>query len=377
MLRTNVEFKAYCDKPSDSIETACSALGVDSSHTTLQTDTYFRARKGRLSLRTDELGSRLLFYDRPDTPTPRESRSQLIALSSTDDPVVDLLTKSLGVRCTIEKQRQVYQRDGTSIHLDDVEGLGRFLDVVIDVERVGGPAPALERSQEILDRVGLSLADIVPWSYAELHNMTAAAVRWRAKRMAAGEAGTLFLLDGASCSGKSTLVDWLTCDSGLPISLVPRYSTRARRKDDGRRGTEYIFVSHEAFRDLAFEGGFIEYRDFQFGMSYGLPWAEAFAPLMEGRQALGVINLGNVRHVKTVLPEAVTILVDASQEAIRARLIARGVNTPEQIAERLANAARVDTYRPLYNHIVRNEDGSLRQAEEFLRELIVGVKKAG
>ena len=98
--------------------------------------------------------------------------------------------------------------------------------------------------------------------------------------------GTLFLLDGASCSGKSTLVDRLTADPTLPIDLIPRCSTRERRPDDQPR-REYLFVSRDAFVDLARAGGFIEYRDFQFGMSYGLPWAEAFAPLLDGPARAG------------------------------------------------------------------------------------------
>jgi guanylate kinase len=216
----------------------------------------------------------------------------------------------------------------------------------------------------------MSGADIVPWPDAEWHAMQKEALAWRAKRRAREDACTLFLLDGASCSGKSTLLDRLTGDDTLPIDLVVRYSTRERRPDDQPR-REYLFVSRDRFLTLARAGGFIEYRDFQFGMSYGLPWAEAFAPLLAGRHALGIINLGNVSHVKALLPEAVTILVDAPLATIRQRLIARGVNTPEQIEERLANAARVETYRPFYDHVVRNDDGTLREAQEFLRGLVL------
>ena len=193
---------------------------------------------------------------------------------------------------------------------------------------------------------------------------------WRSRlhaKQPAG-AGTLFLLDGASCSGKSTLVDRLT--DGDFLELVPRYSTRERRTDDQRR-REYIFVSHDAFRERAAAGGFIEYKDFQFGMSYGLPWAEAFSPLLEGQSALGVINLGNVEYVKALLPEAVTILVDASLDTIRRRLVARGVNTQEQIDERLSNAARVQHYRKFYDYVVTNEEGVLNEAEAFLRGVVV------
>ena len=211
---------------------------------------------------------------------------------------------------------------------------------------------------------------MIHWPYAAWRAMQDEARVWRSRlhaRQPAG-AGTLFLLDGASCSGKSTLVDRLT--DGDFLELVPRYSTRERRTDDQRR-REYIFVSHDAFRERAAAGGFIEYKDFQFGMSYGLPWAEAFSPLLEGRSALGVINLGNVEYVKALLPEAVTILVDASLDTIRRRLIARGVNTQEQIDERLSNAARVQYYRKFYDYVVTNEEGVLNEAEAFLRGVVV------
>jgi guanylate kinase len=191
---------------------------------------------------------------------------------------------------------------------------------------------------------------------------------WRAKLHACERPGTLFLLDGASSSGKSTLVDRLTSDPQF-LELVPRYCTRERRRDDqGRR--EYLFISHESFRERAQAGAFIEYRDFQFGMSYGLPWGEAMTPLLDGRAALGVINLGNVEYVKALLPEAVTVLVDASLETIRRRLVARGVNTPEQIDERLGNAARVQAFRRFYDYVVTNEEGVLNEAEAFLRNLV-------
>ena len=199
--------------------------------------------------------------------------------------------------------------------------------------------------------------------------MQAQASIWRARLHARTDAGTLFLLDGASCSGKSTLVDRLTADPTLPIELIPRCSTRARRPDDQPR-REYLFVSRDEFDALAQVGGFIEYRDFQFGMSYGLPWEQALEPLLQGRHGLAVINLGNVRQVKALFPEAVTILVDAPLTTIRQRLIARGVNTAEQIEERLSNAARVDAYRPFYDYIVKN-DGTLKEAEDFLRSLVL------
>lgn len=354
----------------------CAALGGVSRGAIEETDTCLASRSGRLTLRARQSEHPLLiFYERSDVPAPRQSRSEATALLQPVETGTEVLARSLGVRCIVHKVRETFQAGSSSIHVDEVDHLGRFLDVVIDVEGAGGAERADEIAQALLDAFGLSRADVVPWSYAELQAMANRAAEWRTRLVSAPGAGTLFLFDGASCSGKSTLLNRLTRDPGVGIDLVPRYSTRAPRADDERCGGEYIFTSHAAFREMAFAGGFIEYRDFQFGMSYGLPWAEAGARLLAGRHAVGIINLGNVRHVKKIVPEAVTILVDASPQTIRARLIARGVNTPEQIEERLANAARVQAYRRLYDYVVTNEDGTLREAEEFLGGLVRRVPR--
>ena len=37
----------------------------------------------------------------------------------------------------------------------------------------------------------------------------------------------------------------------------------------------------------------------------------------------------------------------------------------------LTNAARVESYRPYYDYVVINEDGTLKQAQDFLHALVV------
>ena len=68
-------------------------------------------------------------------------------------------------------------------------------------------------------------ADTVPWPPAEWEAMQNEASIWRARWRALPDAGTLFLLDGASCSGKSTLVDRLAADAQ---QLGPRLGPAGR-----------------------------------------------------------------------------------------------------------------------------------------------------
>ena len=91
---------------------------------------------------------------------------------------------------------------------------------------------------------------------------------------------------------------------------------------------------------------------------------------MQGKNALAIINLGNVRHVKMALPEAVTILIHASANTIKERLIRRGMNNQAQIEERLASARLADLYRPYYDYVINNDEGRLEDAATQLKELI-------
>jgi guanylate kinase len=111
-------------------------------------------------------------------------------------------------------------------------------------------------------------------------------------------------------------------------------------------------------------------------MSYGLPWSGVFDVISEGKNALGVINLGNAAHLKRLFPEAVTILIDAPNEVIRQRLEARGSHTEEQIRERMENAHRAKKLRATYDHVVINDQGCLPQSEASLRKIVLGQESA-
>jgi guanylate kinase len=165
--------------------------------------------------------------------------------------------------------------------------------------------------------------------------------------------GKLFLLDGASGAGKTTLALALA-EEHPQVDFVPRYATRQPRPGEPDH-KEYIFIPPADFRQMAADDEFIEYRDYEFGMSYGIPWKEVGEILDRGRNAVAIMNLDRVQVVKERFPEAVVILIDASLEVIEQRLRARGANTPEQIAERLGNAQAVSRLRHYYDYIVNNE----------------------
>jgi guanylate kinase len=168
--------------------------------------------------------------------------------------------------------------------------------------------------------------------------------------------GQLFVLDGPSAAGKTTLALKIA-ESRTEFDFVKRYTTRLPRNAESEND-EYIFIDPPTFSKMVEDDRFIEYRHYKFGMSYGIPWDSVNSITGGGRNAIGIINLDRVQVLKSRLPEAIAILIDVDPLVLKQRLIARGANTEEQIAERLESARAVDYLRPYYDHIVRN-DGDL------------------
>lgn len=181
--------------------------------------------------------------------------------------------------------------------------------------------------------------------------------------------GTLFVIDGPSGSGKSSILRALEGDAGLSLTHVRRLTTRQRRPGDEEEGN-YNFVSHDEFRRMVEAGEFLEWKDYLFGMSYGTPRREVEEPLEAGRSVVAIINLGSFPVVREAVPDAVGIFVTTALDDLERRLRARGDHTEEQIAERLGNAAASARLTSLYDHVVSNDDGRLEACLREVRRIV-------
>ena len=181
--------------------------------------------------------------------------------------------------------------------------------------------------------------------------------------------GKLLVIDGPSGSGKSTILHALEADPSLGLIHVRRCTTREQRPGDDAEDN-YRFVPPEEFRRMAEAGEFLEWKDFLFGMSYGTPRQEVEELLEAGRNAVAIINLGNLPAVKEVIPDAVGIFISTDLGDLERRLRARGNHTEEQIAERLGNAAASVQLQPLYDYVVSNDEGRLEACLQEVRHIV-------
>jgi guanylate kinase len=81
------------------------------------------------------------------------------------------------------------------------------------------------------------------------------------------------------------------------------------------------------------------------------------------------IEVQGARQVRAAMPEAVAVFIaPPSEEALRARLLGRGTDSHEQVAERLRTAQRELQARAEFPHVVVND--RLDQATEELLAIV-------
>ena len=164
-LHRNLEFKARLLDLGAAIRVAKQLRAMNDGED-LQVDIYYRAPSGRLKLReVDGAEGQIIYYERPDQATERWSHVQIAPVA--DAVALDrLLGAALGIRGSVRKRRQVWLWNGCRIHLDDVEGLGQFIE--FEVLSQGDPVNDHRRMEQLLKAFSLSQHEAIPGSYADL-----------------------------------------------------------------------------------------------------------------------------------------------------------------------------------------------------------------
>ena len=163
----NVEIKAKCHNP-DKVrqylkQHNAKFIGIDH-----QTDTYFNVPNGRLKLRQGNIENYLVFYNRPDTNEPK--RSDVILYKSTDPQTLkQILAQSIGIKIQVRKTREIYFIDNVKFHIDNVEGLGNFIEIEAQDNDGTIPEDALnQQCQFYLQELGIDTQNLVPVSYSDM-----------------------------------------------------------------------------------------------------------------------------------------------------------------------------------------------------------------
>ena len=168
MSHLNVEIKARCADP-EAIRQTLEKLGADFKGVDHQTDTYFRVPNGRLKLREGNIENSLIHYDRADVPGSKESVVTLHRTRPDSATLKEVLSRSLGVLIEVKKRRGIYFIDNVKFHVDDVEGLGSFVEIeAIDTTGTAGRDALRRQCEEFMEALGIEPADLVSGSYSDM-----------------------------------------------------------------------------------------------------------------------------------------------------------------------------------------------------------------
>jgi len=182
--------------------------------------------------------------------------------------------------------------------------------------------------------------------------------------------GLLIVVTGPSAVGKGTICRALLAETP-DIHFSVSCTTRPMRPGEVD-GVEYFFITKEEFERRIAAGEFLEWAEV-YGNYYGTPRAYVEEMTARGHDVILDIDRVGARAVREHYPDAVSVFViPPSMEALRQRITARGTETPEAVARRLAEAPEWIREGLTYDYVIVNDD--LARAVAELRAIIVAEK---
>ena len=167
MAILNVEIKARANNQTHirSILKSKNAISKGIDH---QVDTYFNVSHGRLKLREGNIENNLIHYIRENKIGPKQSTITLFK-SDPDSTLKEILVNSIGVMTVVDKNREIYFIDNVKFHVDDVKGLGTFVEIeAIDKDGSIGEGELLRQCVYYLELFGIDQSDLISGSYSDM-----------------------------------------------------------------------------------------------------------------------------------------------------------------------------------------------------------------
>ena len=166
--------------------------------------------------------------------------------------------------------------------------------------------------------------------------------------------GLLVCISAPSGAGKTSLVKALI-EADADIAVSVSHTTRPRRSREAD-GVNYHFVDAKRFAGMIDRGEFLEHARV-FGHFYGTS-AQAVEKLRKaGKDVLLEIDWQGAAQVRSTAADFISIFVlPPSKAALKDRLVARGEDSPESMAERLRKARDEVAHYQDFDYLVVNDD---------------------
>jgi guanylate kinase len=185
----------------------------------------------------------------------------------------------------------------------------------------------------------------------------------------------VFVITGPSGVGKGTLIRSLI--ERVPELELSVSATTRRPRLGETHGVDYHFLDDEQFERKAQDGEFVEHASYS-GRRYGTLRSDLEQRLARGVPVVLEIEVQGARQVAETMPEAERIFIaPPSDEALRARLIGRGTDSPGDVERRLASAREELRAQGEFPHVVYNDrlEDAVTALEELVRSALASDAK--
>ncbi len=168
MVFLNVEIKARCNKPA-AVRDYLLANKAEFNGLDHQSDTYFNVQNGRLKLREGNIENNLIYYERSNQAGPKDSHFNLVKVEDAAG-LKEVLSKSNGIKVVVKKSREIYYIRNVKFHIDEVPGLGTF----VEIEAGNKTAPEMTKEQLkeqcdfYLEKFSAGELELIEVSYSDL-----------------------------------------------------------------------------------------------------------------------------------------------------------------------------------------------------------------
>jgi len=166
-MPANIEIKARVSDP-ERLQARAATISDVPVQVIPQEDTFFNVPRGRLKLRQESpMEGQLVYYERPDREGPKRS-NYLLAPTTEPESLKRALTAALGVRGVVRKTRRLYLSGQTRIHLDEVEGLGHFMELEVVLTPGQSDAEGMAVAEDLMRQLGVEPADLLEGAYMDM-----------------------------------------------------------------------------------------------------------------------------------------------------------------------------------------------------------------
>ncbi|WP_454906137.1 guanylate kinase [Aggregatibacter sp.] len=176
--------------------------------------------------------------------------------------------------------------------------------------------------------------------------------------------GNLYIISAPSGAGKSSLISALLKRVNSHKMMVSvSHTTRSPRPGE-QEGVHYYFVSHNEFENLIEQNAFLEYAKVFGGNYYGTSLFAIEENLAKGIDVFLDIDWQGAQQIREKVPHVKSIFIlPPSLNELENRLIGRGQDSAEVIADRMAKAISEISHYNEYDYVIVNDNFEQAQAD--------------